>query len=242
MFNYEGIKINYVDYGEKNDEAILFLHGWGQNIEMMQMIAKPLEVNHRIIILDLPGFGKSEEPKTGWTLQEYVLMLHNLLEELNVKKVSIVGHSFGGKLALLYASKYPVNKLVILASPFKVTKHKISWQVRVLKKLSKLPVIGKLANILKAKMGSTDYKNASPIMKEVLVKHVNYDITEEIKKIKCPTFIIWGDKDTAVPVSDAYELKDLIKDSGLVVYENCTHYAYLERLGQTNAILKSFLG
>ena len=67
-------------------------------------------------------------------------------------------------------------------------------------------------------------------MRNILVKHVNYDITEKIKKIKCPTFIIWGENDTAVPVSDAYELERLIPDSGLSVYNNCTHYAYLENL------------
>ena len=64
---------------------------------------------------------------------------------------------------------------------------------------------------------------------------------EEAKKIKCPTFIIWGSLDDAVPVEDAYELEKLIPDSGLVVYENCTHYAYLERLAQTNRILKEFI-
>ena len=69
----------------------------------------------------------------------------------------------------------------------------------------------------------------------------NTDLTETAKLIKCPTFIIWGDVDAAVPVEDAYKLEKLIPDSGLTIYENCTHYAYLERLGQTNAIIKSFI-
>ena len=78
-------------------------------------------------------------------------------------------------------------------------------------------------------------------MRDILVKHVNTDLTENAKQIKCPTFIIWGDKDEAVPVADAYELEKLIPDSGLTIYEGCTHYAYLERLGQTNSIIKSFI-
>ena len=94
---------------------------------------------------------------------------------------------------------------------------------------------------MKKHIGSTDYKNASPIMREILVKHVNTDLTEKAKLIKCPTFIIWGTNDEAVPVEDAYELEKLIDNSGLTVYEGCTHYAYLERLGQTNAIIKSFM-
>ena len=90
-------------------------------------------------------------------------------------------------------------------------------------------------------MGSTDYRNATPIMRDILVKHVNTDLTETAKKVECPTFIIWGTNDEAVPVEDAYELEKIIKDSGLSIYEGCTHYAYLERLNQTNAIIAAFI-
>ena len=79
-------------------------------------------------------------------------------------------------------------------------------------------------------------------MREILVKHVNEDITDLVKKIKCPTIIIWGDRDEAVPISDAYELSSYIKDSAVIVYEGCTHYAYLERLGQTVNIISNFIG
>ena len=63
-----------------------------------------------------------------------------------------------------------------------------------------------------------------------------------MKKIKCPTLIVWGTMDRAVPVEDAYELEKLINDSGVVVYEGCTHYAYLERLAQTVKVINSFIG
>ena len=90
-------------------------------------------------------------------------------------------------------------------------------------------------------MGSTDYRNASPKMREILVKHVNTDISDKVSKIKCPTLLIWGTQDEAVPYEDAQELEKLIKDAGLVTYEGCTHYAYLERLQQTINVLKSFI-
>ena len=113
--------------------------------------------------------------------------------------------------------------------------------MRMLKQVKKIPGMSNLADKMKKHIGSTDYKNASPIMRDILVKHVNTDLTEAAKKIKCPTFIIWGDKDEAVPVEDAYELERIIPDSGLTVYNGCTHYAYLERLAQTNSIIKSFI-
>lgn len=240
MFKYNGININYKDYGNKDGLPIVYLHGWGQNIQMMEPIANPLIKTHHLIILDLPGFGASDEPDYAWTLDDYVEMIHTLLQKLNINKPNLIGHSFGGKLSLLYASKYEVDKLMLLASPFKVRMKKPSKKVQILKKMATIPGLGKIAEAMKKHIGSTDYKNASPIMRDILVKHVNTDLTETAKEIKCPTFIIWGTNDEAVPVSDAHELEKLIKDSGLAIYEGCTHYAYLERLGQTNAIIASF--
>ena len=94
---------------------------------------------------------------------------------------------------------------------------------------------------MKKHMGSTDYRNASPMMRDIMVKHVNTDITENVKKIKCPTIIIWGTNDAAVPIDDAYELENLIKDAAVIPYEGCTHYAYLERLNQTVSIIQNFI-
>lgn len=241
MYKYNGIKINYKDFGNIEGTPIVYLHGWGQNIAMMEPIAKPFAKTHRLIILDLPGFGESDEPDYAWTLEDYVDMIHSLLQSLKVDKPNIIGHSFGGKLTLIYALKYEVNKIMLLASPYKVKIKKPSLKVRLLKKAASIPGLGGVAEKMKNHLGSTDYKNASPLMKEILVKHINTDLTDELKNIKCPTFIIWGTNDEAVPVSDAYELEKLIKDSGLAIYEGCTHYAYLEKLGQTNAIIKSFM-
>ena len=78
-------------------------------------------------------------------------------------------------------------------------------------------------------------------MRKIMVEHVNLDITEQLKNIKCPTLIVWGTLDDAVPIERAHELEQLIPDAGLVVYEGCTHYAYLERLNQTVNVLWNFL-
>ena len=80
------------------------------------------------------------------------------------------------------------------------------------------------------------------MMKKILVNHVNLDLTEELKNIKCPTLLIWGTNDNAVSYEDGKELEKLIPNAGLVTYEGCTHYAYLERLDQTIRVLNSFIG
>jgi len=234
--NVKNINVNYELYGEGKDTIIL-LHGWGQNIEMMKPIGDKMQFNHQILIIDLPGHGLSDDPDFAWTLYDYVEML----QELKLKKVVLVGHSFGGKISLLYASMYTVEKVVVFGSPYKKKIQKDSFKLKILKTLKKIPGINKLEDFAKQHIGSTDYKNASKVMREVLVNHVNLDITEEVKKIKSPLLIVWGTNDQAVPITDAYELEKLVPGSGLVVYQNCTHYAYLENLGQTINVLKSFL-
>ena len=114
-------------------------------------------------------------------------------------------------------------------------------KVRILKKLAKVPGLKSMAEHFKKRMGSTDYKNATPIMRGILVKHVNTNTTEECKKIKVPTIIIWGTSDTTVSIDNAYELEKLIPDSAVIPYEGKAHFAYLDNAQQTINIIKSFI-
>ncbi len=237
----KGTNVNYIRYGNEKGKEIVLLHGWGQNIEMMRPIGDSLCKDYHITIIDLPGFGESDELKTVWSLYDYVECIHELLKELGINKPVLIGHSFGGKISLLYGSKYSVEKMILFGSPFKKEIQKISMKTKVLKQLKKVPGLNKFENIVKKHVGSTDYRNASPIMRQVMVEHVNLDITEEVKKIKCPTLLVWGTLDEAVSLERAHELEELIPNAGLVEYEGCTHYAYLERLGQTVRVIRSFL-
>lgn len=236
------VDINYIRYGNSDGKDVVLLHGWGQNIEMMLPIGDALKKEFNITIIDLPGYGESSEPPFAYEVKDYVDLINKLLKEINISSPILIGHSFGGKISLLYASIYNVEKLVLFASPFKKEIEKLSMKTRILKNLKQVPVLNKLEGFAKRHIGSVDYRNASDIMRKVLVNTVNLDITEDIKKIACPTLIVWGTLDEAVPVKRAYELESLIKDSGVVIYENCTHYAYLENLNQTIKVLYSFLG
>ena len=231
------VDINYIEYGEGDD--IVLLHGWGQNIAMMKPVGDKLKGH--IIILDLPGYGESTEPPNVWTIYDYVECVHEFLNSIGVKNPIMMGHSFGGKISLAYASKYKVKKLVLFASPFKKGVEKMPLKTKILKAAKKIPLLNKLEGFAKKHIGSTDYKNASEMMRKILVETVNLDIREDVKKIKCPTFIFWGTNDEAVPVEDAKELESLIPDAGLVIYEGCTHYAYLEMLPQVIKVIRIFL-
>lgn len=234
------VNINYEFNNINSDITLIFLHGWGQNIQMMLPLSDKYTKFYNTLVIDLPGFGASEEPDYAWTIHDYAHALKELVDTLSLKKVILLGHSFGGRVALVYASLYKCEKLICFGSPYCKELKKLPWKNRIYKKIKKIFFLKWLANIMKDHIGSTDYKNASPMMKGVLVNAVNLDLTEDVKKIKCPTLLIWGSLDAAVPVKRAYELEKLIPDAGVILYEGATHYAYLERLDSIISVLDNF--
>ena len=233
-----GVNVNYIQYGKGPD--IVLLHGWGQNIEMMQFLGDPLSSKYRITILDFPGFGKSEEPKEAWDIKDYRDMLHELVEKLKIKNPTVIGHSFGGRVAICYAAKYEVNKVVLFGAPCVRVKKELSLKEKTLKRAKKLPGMKKIAELAKNYIGSRDYKAASPIMRELLVNTVNEDLSSYAKEITAPTLLIWGEQDEEAPVSEARLLEKLLKDGALIVLPG-THYAYIENLNQVLKIINKFL-
>lgn len=236
--NINNVNVNYIQYGEGKD--VLLLHGWGQNIQMMKPIGDNLCSNHRITIIDFPGFGESDEPSTPWTIDDYSLLIENLVRELNIRKPIVMGHSFGGRVAIHFSSNNPIEKLVLFGSPCIRENKKLPLSTRILKKLKTLPGMDKLGEEMKKYIGSRDYKAASPIMRQTLVNVINEDLSSYARKIEEPTLLIWGEADTEAPVDDARELEKIMIDAALIILPG-THYAYLDNLGQVINILNSFL-
>ena len=239
--NLKDTYINYVQYGNEEGKDIVLLHGWGQNIEMMDPIGRRLQDNFRITILDFPGFGKSPEPPYAFTVYNYFEVLDELLKKLKVKNPILIGHSFGGRIAMIYAATKPTSKVVLLGAPFRRSNKKANLKLKLLKAMKKIPIIKNLEGYMKQHMGSRDYRNATPIMRQILVNVINTNLYEFLPKISASTILIWGSNDTEVPLTEAKVIESTIKDCGLIVYEGCTHYAYLERLDQTVNILNEFL-
>lgn len=237
--NIRNIDINYIQYGSENGKNIVLLHGWGQNIEMMKPLGDRLQDFH-ITIIDFPGFGESSEPKSSLTIYDYVEILEEFLEELNIHKPILIGHSFGGRVAILYASRNSTEKLVLFGAPC-VRHERRSLKEKVLKSIKKMPGMNKIGEYAKKYIGSNDYRKASPIMRETLVNVINEDLSSYAKKIQCPTLLIWGTNDTEAPIEEAKELETILVDGGLVELPGLSHYAYLEALPQVINILNNFL-
>ena len=235
--NVKELNINYIQYGKGKD--ILLLHGWGQNIQMMKPLGDGFCDRFRITILDLPGFGQSDEPKETWNIEKYNEMLEEFIEKLDIKKPIVIGNSFGGRLAIRYSSRNPVEKLVLFGSPCIRIQESLPLTVRLLKSLKQVPGLNDFGEFMKKYIGSRDYKAASPIMRQTLVQVVNEDLSKFAREIEEPTLLIWGENDTEAPLQEAKELEKIMIDAALIVLPG-THYAYLENLPRVVNILNNF--
>ena len=226
---------------------IVMLHGWGQNMEMMRPLAlklindKNIKNTYRITILDLPGFGASTEPDMDTDVFSYTKLIEDFLKTLNIENPIMVGHSFGGRLSIIYASRNKTERVILFGAPC-IREYKPTFKEKVLKTLKKVPFTKDLVEIAKQYIGSTDYKNASPVMRTVLVNTINQDLSDCATKITAPTLLIWGTLDTAAPIEQARKLEKLLKDGALIELPGATHYAYLERIDYVTNILINFLG
>ena len=247
FININGVNIRYNTTGEGDD--VLLLHGWGCNIEIWKPIQDGLSKAHRVTAIDFPGFGQSQEPPEVWGVEQYTQCTEQLIEQLQLKKPTLIGHSFGGRVSILLASRNNYVGKVILtdAAGVKPQSTKISVS-RIFSKLKKVStkIIGeaateKLVRPFVNSLASEDYKNASGVMKEVLKKVVDEDLQHVMPSIKAPTLLIWGANDTATPVADAQIMEKLIPDAGLVVMPGCTHFAFLENSPFFLTVAENFL-
>lgn len=236
--NINNVDINYIQYGSGED--ILLLHGWGQNIEMMKILGDKFSDRFRITIIDFPGFGNSSRLTSPWNMNDYVNMLEEFIKEVKIKKPIIIGHSFGGRVAIKYSSRNPIKKLVLFGSPC-IRHTNNSFKVKVFKFLKVLPIIGEIGEFMKKFIGSDDYRNATPVMRETLVNIVNEDLSKYAMEIEEPTLLMWGDNDLAEPVESARELEKIMLDAALIVLPG-SHYMYIEQLPSVEKILNEFFG
>lgn len=212
------------------------MHGWGGNCDSFAAIARSFSKTHRVTLVDFYGFGKSPHPLQALTLQDYASGVLEIIEKTGMKNVSVIGHSFGGRVAILLAQTYAFDKIVLVDSAGIKPRRKLSyyWKVYSYKLAKKL-------HLSTARFkGSEDYSRLSPVMKKTFCNIVNYDLSPLIKQITAPTLIYWGKNDKATPMYMAKKMNRWIKNSGLVVVEG-GHYAYLEQSAHFSAILRSFL-
>lgn len=246
----QGVKLHYDVDGPETGQPVVLMHGWGCDHTTVASIANTLiKGGLRVYNLDLPGHGKSDEPDDVWGVERFTECVEEFISKLGLKNPILIGHSFGGRIAILLSSRHPeIQKVILVDAAGIKPKRKPKYYIKVysykaVKHLAKL--LGKAGDKLldrwRSKTGSADYRNSSPRMRAVMSRCVNEDLKHVMPSIKASTLLIWGADDTATPLSDAKTMEKLIPDAGLVSFEGCGHYSFLDNPGQFRAVLRSFL-
>lgn len=242
------VVLHYKVSGEGRN--VILLHGWGCTHDIFRNLHAILEKDFKVYAIDFPGFGKSSVPTEVWGVEEYTRMLEIFIRELNIENPVLLGHSFGGRVAILYASRNPVEKVILVDAagvrPRRTAKYYVKvYSYKLYKKLLPLLVGREKAaeqiESYRKKAGSEDYKNLSGTMRKIFVKVVNEDLKKVMSRITASVLLIWGENDTATPLRDAKIMNKRIKDSGLVIFKNAGHYSFLDKPYDFQAVLNSFL-
>jgi pimeloyl-ACP methyl ester carboxylesterase len=244
----DGLNINYIDEGK--GRHVLLLHGWGGSIQTMMPIFNILKEKFRVVALDLPGFGNSDIPKEPWNSYDYAECINKFIEKLNLNEIILFGHSHGGRISIVLASKYNfVKKLILIDSAGIIPKRKAKYYIKVywFKMLKKIyltfPLKNKQEKLDKfyKKFGSRDYRDAEGVMRQTMVKVINDNLLRLLSDIKAPTLLIWGENDEDTPLYMGEMMEKEIPDSGLVILKGAGHYSYIDNYEQFRAIINVFL-
>lgn len=244
----DGVKLCFSVEG--SGRPMILMHGWGCNSSTVASISSVAAQTHTVYSVDFPGFGASPEPPEVWGVERYTRLIERMAQQLGIERPVLVGHSFGGRVAIVYASRNAVDKLILIdaagVKPRRSMKYYFKvYSFKAMKRLMRM-IYGKekaeaRIEAQRAKRGSADYAASSPMMRAILSRVVNEDLCHLMPKIKAPTLLIWGENDTATPLRDAKMMERLIPDAGLVSFPGCGHYSFLDNRGQFAAVLNSFL-
>lgn len=264
----DGTPVNYADIGEGELEPIVFVHGLGgQWQNFLENIPRAAQ-ERRVIALDLPGFGSTPEPRDRITISGYGRCVDSLCEKLSLGRVDMVGNSMGGYVAAEVAIQFPerIDQLV-LVSAAGITSASIARQpiwvagriatamasygaarhrdiaARPKSRHMALALVARYPSLLRADLAYEGFfKGAGkPGFDDALRACLEYDFRDRLPEIRQPTLIVWGEKDSIIPVKDAAEFERLIPDSRKVVMKDTGHIPMAERPGAFNDVMMEFL-
>ena len=204
-----------------DDPHVLALHGWGRT----RAYWLPALAGVAALAVDLPGFGASPEPATAWGSRDYAELLAPVLAGGGW---TVAGHSFGGRIAVHLAAGWPslVSKVVLTGVPLlrSTSTSKAPLAFRLAKKAHQVGLLSedRMERQRRAR-GSADYRNATGVMRDTLVRLINEDYREQLLGIQAPVELVWGASDTAAPLGMAREACGFLAHGTMSVSETSGH-------------------
>lgn len=214
---------------------IVILHGWGLSGKKFAPLVAELKKQHiEVYAPDFPGFDSKSIPQKPLTLDDYARFLSVYLKEKRISKPILVGHSFGGRVALRYQKLYPheAQALVLTGTPgfTPIAKKKLQLFIAMAKIggfIFSLPVIRIFEHQVRLwyyyVVGARDYYRAEGAMRETFKNIIKEELLSSMQSIRVPTLLVWGEDDIIIPTQIARRMKEVIKNADLVVIPHADH-------------------
>jgi pimeloyl-ACP methyl ester carboxylesterase len=264
----DGTPVNYVDLGAGEREPVVLVHGlggqWQNWLENLPRAAQ----ERRVLALDLPGFGRSPEPSWRVTIPAYGRAVDAFCERLGLGRVALVGNSMGGFISAEVAVQFPerVSRLALVSAagissadlartPIlalgrlatalatnSAARHR-TLAARPIARHFSLLFVARHPRLLKPDLAFEGFYKGTgkPGFDDALRASLEYDFRDRLPDVRCPTLIVWGEKDSIIPVRDANQYERLIPDSRKVVMRDTGHIPMAERPQAFNDVVLRFL-
>lgn len=237
IINYRETKVFYKLYDRKSELTDVYLHGWGCDSKSL-LFCKDYLKKHNALFVDFPPFGESDKKLKDWSVFTYANMVISLMQHLKIKRFNIVGHSFGGRIAILISvlCKAQTNKIVLVDSAGLKPKRSLNYYFKVwtfkLKRRLGMDV---------SKYGSCDYLALDEDMRKIFKSIVNTHLDDFLPFIKADTLVVFGQNDKVTPIYMAKKFKKKIKNSKLLILPDAGHFCFVDKKLEFVLNLKNFL-
>jgi pimeloyl-ACP methyl ester carboxylesterase len=265
----DGRAVNYVEMG--SGPPILFIHGLSGQWQNWLCNLTEFARDHRVIAVDLPGFGHSEMPREKISIRGYGEFVDAFMDDVGMDAATLVGNSMGGFIGLECGISHPhrVERLVLVsAAGISIEKQrnepllKLMYMGESVAQWATARVVGRSREMAGRPRGRraimwfvtphAEHLDPAFVIEQAsgagkpgflpaLDALTDYPIRDRLDDIRCPTLIVWGRKDLLVPVKDAAKFDELIPDSRLIVYDDVGHCAMFEVPDRFNADVRAFL-
>lgn len=242
--------VSYTTLGSHKEggaPALLFLHGWRSQGSVWATLMRYLTVGQKnVFTLDLPGFGSSPAPQTSWQLKDYAAVVSDFVAKLNVTEVILIGHSFGGRIALKIAAEHPpwLKKLVLIGVPgIKQNTARTTMLAAVAKVARPIFKIKKLQNLRKKIyefIGASDYVE-TPELRRIFLNIINEDLQPLLSTITTPTLLVWGANDAEVPAAVGKAMERILPSAHYKEIHDAGHFCFIDNPQECAAVLNAFI-
>lgn len=233
-----------------NGPTVLLLHGWGDSFQTYKSLSVCLSDHFKVVVVDLPGFGGTDTPKSTWNLDAYSNFVSRFIDKINIKPYAVIGHSNGGAIAIrgIATDRIEANKLILLSSSGIRDEYKGKKKIyRLAAKTAKV-FTAPLPESAKKKIKKKAYDSIGSDMfvaenlQETFKQIIADDVQSDCKKITQSTLLIYGAEDKATPPKHGELLASLIPNSRLEIVGNAGHFVHHDAAKLVEDKIVEFLG